>query len=177
MHAARCAREMRQWPDGIRVQRTHYAAISARLSWLCQGWNLHSVQGRCNWDTLSPSLVIGSQTQTGAGNYNDLGFILFSSHVRGREWIDKIQAISLGERESGARSKYFTIFLKIFYKNLCEAWAPPLGKVKSEIKIIVHKASAMKKVLLGGAEMWNGMWSTNWWHPQCLSSSRGVRDL
>ena len=102
-------------------------------------------------------MVIGTQTQSGDGNYklyNHLGFILFSSHVREREWIDKIQAISLGKRERAVRSKYFTIFLKIFYKNLCEAWAPPpLGKVKSEIKIIVHKASAMKKVLLGGAEM------------------------
>ena len=59
-------------------------------------------------------------------------------------------------RESGARSKYFTIFLKIFYKNLCEAWAPPpLGKVKSEIKIIVHKDSDEKSFVGRG---WNVKW-------------------
>ena len=131
MHAARCAREMRQWPDGIRVQRTHYAAISGRLRCLCQGWNLHSVQGRCNWDTLSPSLVIGSQTQTGAGNYNDLGFILFSSHVRERESGSTKFKQLVWARERAARGanilqffwKYFTkIFVKLGRRRRLEKW-------------------------------------------------------
>ena len=60
-----------------------------------------------------------------------------------REWIDKIQAISLGKRESGEEQIFYNFSENILQKSL---WVPPLGKVKSEIKIIVHKASAMKKV-------------------------------
>ena len=178
MHAARCAREMRQWPDGIRVQRTHYAAISGRLSWLCQGWNLHSVQGRCNWDTLSPLLVIGSQTQTGAGNYNVLGFILFSSHVRGREWIDKIQAISLGERERAARgANILQFFWKYFTKIFVKLRRRRLEKWNLRLRLLFTKPLRWKRFYWAGLKCEMVCEAlTDDIHPQCLSS-RGVRHL
>ena len=162
MHILQDVRE--RWgcvqPDGIMAQQTLYSIIS--LAQLCQGWNLHSGHGRCNWD-------IGSLIGHNKPRLRLICFIIYSVHIweRERGSADKIQAIRLGRMARERReANILQLSWKYFTKNF-EAWAP-VGKVKSEI--IVQKPR-MKKVLLGGAEMWNGMWGVKLLTDDILSVS------
>ena len=149
-------------PDGIRVQQTHYTALSAWLS--CVKDEIY-IRGMEDVTEISgPSLVIRTQTQT-------LSIIQFTCEKCEIESADpptdKIQAIRLGWMARERREANILQYLwKYFTKNI-EAWAPH-GKVKFEI--IVHKPR-MKKVLLGGAEMWKGMWGVKLLTDDILSVS------
>ena len=151
--------EMRLCPDGIMAQQTLYSIIS--LAQLCQGWNLHSGHGRCNWDI--GSLIGHRDTNPDWGSYVLL-YIQFTFEIWEHRSADKIQAIRLGsDGERAERSKYFTIILKIFYKKL---WS--LGAAwKSEIWDYCSQASNEKGFVGRG---WNVKWyvrseAANWWHP------------
>ena len=154
--------EMWLCPDGIMAQQTLYSIIS--LAQLCQGWNLHSGHGRCNWDIGS---LIGHRDTNPDWGSNVLSFIQFTFEKESADPPTKFKQLGWGRMVRERReANILQLSWKYFTKNF-EAWAP-LGKVKSEI--IVHKPR-MKKVLLGGAEMWNGMWGVKLLTDDILSVS------
>ena len=113
-YAARCAREMRLCPDGIMAQQTLYSIIS--LAHLCQGWNLHSGHGRCNWDIGS---LIGHRDTNPDWGSEVLLFIQFTFEKESAEPPTKFKQLGwVGWWESGEKQIFYNYPENILQKTL-----------------------------------------------------------
>ena len=154
-------------PDGIRVQQTHYTALSAWLSCVKDEIYIRAMEDVT--EISGPSLVIRTQTQT----LSIIQFTCEKCEIESADPPTKFKQLGwVGWRERGEK--------QIFYNNpenmLQKHWS--LGAAwKSEIWDYCSQASHEKGFVGRG---WNVKWyvrseAANWWHPQCLSI-RGSED-